>query len=216
MTIFRTLVMMTATVLLSCTIADIKVAQAGSLYKLTFYDTTNAVVGEGSFETSDTPYEATITSELMFPTITITAADQLYVVTNFLATVHGASWDLTNTRHNDVLLWTGNSLTQPKTLGLEGRSPIYSMFDQWWFYKGFRSTMFHSQFSIWAGDPQDGDMTWLQASAEATPGYWVSSGRVTATAIPEPMTIAGLALAGIGLAATRRRLAMAQKQPSLF
>ncbi|MEG4941118.1 hypothetical protein [Microcoleus sp. F4-D5] len=88
-------------------------AQAASLnFSLSFFDSTDSLVGEGAFSYDDsTPDRDTILSGFSLPPLEIKATDRWFALTSFSATILGKSWNLSQATTGDrgellsPLLW---------------------------------------------------------------------------------------------------------------
>ncbi|MEG4342678.1 PEP-CTERM sorting domain-containing protein [Microcoleus sp. A003_D6] len=201
-------------------------AQAASLnFSLSFFDSTDSLVGEGAFSYDDsTPYQDTILSSFGFSLLEIKATNQWFALTSFSATILGKSWNLSQATTGDrgellsPLLWA--PLDPIKTRVVYdayylGPQIIPTVAEQWAF-GNFRYLPALGIFGNSSGT-EGNRMSWIQSAYGQSNGRPTNGGYVIAQevkpypenseAVPEPATIAGLTLAAAGLGYAKKKLA---------
>lgn len=197
-------------------------AQAASLnFSLSFFNSTNSLVGEGSFSYDDsTPYEGTFSSLFGVPPLEIKASNQWFALKSFSATILGLSWNLSQARFDRAqlvspLLWAPldpiktRAVFKPETFG----GPVTPQVATQWTFGDIRRLpalgIFGSDFGA-----QGDRMGWIQTNNQAAgngSGYVIAEQIVNpcenSEAVPEPGTMAGLTLAAAGLGAGKRKFA---------
>lgn len=217
-------VAVTVTVL-GLALTGVKSAQAASLnFSLSFFDSTDSLVGEGAFSYDDsTPYQDTILSSFSLPPVEIKATNQWFALTSFSATILGKSWNLSQATAGgrgellSPLLWAPLDPIKTRVVYdvYSGSGIIATLADRWSFgnYRTLPSLGIFGNSSGTEGNR----MSWIQSAYGQSNGLPTNGGYVIAQevkpspenseAVPEPATMAGLTLAAAGLGAAKKKLA---------
>ncbi|MEK0192628.1 MAG: PEP-CTERM sorting domain-containing protein [Oscillatoriales cyanobacterium] len=201
-------------------------AQAASLnFSLSFFDSTNSLVGEGSFSyDGSTPYQDTILSSFSMPPLEIKASNQWFALTSFSATVWGKSWDLSKASSGDrgellsPLLWAPFDTVKTRFV-FDGKvigSGVIPQLASQWAFGNYRILPALGIFGEGFGTG-GGKISWMQSGGGQSNGKSVNTGYLiveeiqpcheNSEAVPEPATVAGLGLAAAGLGAAKKKLA---------
>jgi hypothetical protein len=174
-------VAVTATVL-GFALTGVNSAQAASLnFSLSFFDSTNSLVGEGSFSyDGSTPYQETILSSFSLPPLEIKASNQWFALTSFSATVFGRSWNLSQASTGDrgqllsPLLWAPLDPVKTRVVydGYVFGSAIIAQLADQWAFGNYRTLPALGIFGGGLGGGGD-TMTWIQS------GFGQSNGKST-------------------------------------
>ncbi|WP_341730595.1 PEP-CTERM sorting domain-containing protein [Microcoleus sp. EPA2] len=199
-------------------------AQAASLnFSLSFFDSSNSLVGEGSFSyDGSTPYQDTILSSFSMPPLEIKASNQWFALTSFSATVWGKSWDLSKASSGDrgelltPLLWAPFDTVKTRFVfdaKVIGSGVIAQLASQWAF-GNYRILPALGIFGEGFG-AGGGRISWMQSGGGQSNGKSVNTGYLiveeiqpcheNSEAVPEPATVAGLGLAAAGLGAAKKK-----------
>ncbi|MEG4322432.1 MULTISPECIES: PEP-CTERM sorting domain-containing protein [unclassified Microcoleus] len=214
-------VFVTGTVL-GLALTGVNSAQAASLnFSLSFFNSTDSLVGEGSFSYDDsTPYEKIIAASFGLPPLEIKATNQWFALTSFSASVLGSSWNLSQASMDrsellSPLLWAPLDPIKTRVVYdayFLGSGIIPQLADQW-IFGNIRTLPALAIFGSGLGAGGN-RMAWLQSNnyyPGSGSGYVIAEQLVNpgenSEAVPEPATIAGLTLAAAGLGAAKKRFA---------